>query len=59
MAEWKVEMRVGQDQRIVEADSLAERDGWFIFYRRPPTGGQTEYWRVWQTDVISIETRLR
>jgi hypothetical protein len=53
---FKLEMRVGQDQRVVEADSRTEEGDWFVFYRRPATGGTVEYWRVKQADIISMET---
>ena len=57
MREYKVEMRVGQDHRMVKADSFGSQDGWQIFYRNPPQGGRAkEYWRVQVADVISITT---
>lgn len=54
---FRVEMRVGQDFRNVEAHFWQQYDGWMIFYRRPPTGGTVECWRVQCCDVVSMETR--
>ena len=57
MTEYKVEMRAGQDQRIVKADNFITADGWLIFYQNPPQGGRAkEYWRVQVADVVSITT---
>lgn len=57
MAEYQVEMRVGQDKRMVEADSFGSQDGWLIFFRNPPQGGRSkEHWRVQAVDVVSITT---
>lgn len=53
---FRVEMRVGQDQRRVDADNFGEVDGWLIFYRRPPQGGIQEHWRARLVDVVSMET---
>lgn len=54
---FRVEMRTGQDMRIVEADSYREDDRWLIFYRKPPQGGTQEYWRVRMDVVASMETQ--
>ena len=54
MTEYKVEMRIGQDNRYVEASHWKFSDGWIVFYRMPPQGGVIEYWRVQSADVISI-----
>lgn len=54
---FKLEMRTGQDQRLVEADQWAQADDWMIFYRLPPEGGRKEYWRVRLADVVSMETK--
>lgn len=58
MTEFRLEMRHGQEQRIVKADSFnaATPDGWMIFYRKPPQGGTVEYWRVRIDCVVSMET---
>jgi hypothetical protein len=58
MATFKVEMKHGQDHRIVEADTFDsdKESGWLIFYRRPPQGGIREYWRARLDSVISFET---
>lgn len=55
-AKFRLEMRVGQDVRDIEADAFAFQDQWMIFYRKPPTGGTKEYWRVQTADVVSMET---
>jgi hypothetical protein len=59
MTIFNVEMRYGQDIRLVEADSVDINDetGWLIFYRNPPQGGQREYWRVRCDAVVSMETK--
>ena len=58
MITYRIEMRVGQDMRHVEADQMLEREGWFIFLRKSPQGGSAaEYWRVQSADVISMETK--
>lgn len=54
---FRVEVTHGQDQREVNADKFAEQDGWLVFYRKPPTGGIVEYWRVRLECVVSMETR--
>jgi hypothetical protein len=54
---FRVEMRVGQDQRVIEADSFTSDDQWMIFYRNPPQGGKVEYWRVRMDVVASMETQ--
>ena len=54
---FQLELRVGQDQRQVEADSWSQENDWMIFYRLPPQGGpRTEYWRVRLSDVVCMET---
>lgn len=53
-----LEMSQGQSRREVGADEWAEKDGWLVFYRTPPTGGKLEYWRVRTEYIISMETRL-
>jgi len=55
---FRVEMCVGQDQRVVEADSFKSDDQWLIFYRNPPQGGTVEYWRARMDVVASMETQL-
>ncbi len=57
MADFRIEMRIGQDMRHVEADHFVEQDGWWIFYQKPPQGGKREYWRVCASDVVSMETK--
>lgn len=54
---FKLEMRTGQDQRLIEADAWAQADDWMVFYRRPAQGGRVEYWRVRLADVVSMETK--
>jgi len=57
MKRYKVEMTHGQDQRLVEADSVRQIDDWLIFYRLPPQGGPAlEHWRVRIECVVSMET---
>jgi hypothetical protein len=55
---FKIEMKVGQEQRLVDADrfSATTEEGWIIFYRKPPTGGIVEYWRARLEHVVSMET---
>jgi hypothetical protein len=58
MRKFRIEMRVGQDMREVDADRFGSADGWLIFYRDPPQGGHSkEYWRVQTADVVSMETK--
>lgn len=57
MKEYKIEMRVGQDQRIVKADRCTINEDWTVFLITPPQGGIREYWRVKTADIISMETR--
>lgn len=58
MTDFRLEMRTGQDVRIVTADSFAEDGRWLVFYRLPAVGGRTrEYWRVQIDDVVSMETK--
>lgn len=54
-----VEMKHGQDQRHVDADSYTFDDagGWLIFYRHPAQGGKVEYWRARLDSVVAMETR--
>lgn len=58
MLKFRVEMKHGQDQRVIEADSYDPGDafGWMVFYRRPPQGGTQEYWRVRLDCIVSMET---
>lgn len=55
---FRVEMNIGQDQRLVDADSFLDDhvNGWIIFHRSPPTGGSVEYWRVRRAHVVALET---
>ncbi len=55
--QFRVEMRVGQGMREVDADAFSETGAWFIFYREPPRGGREEYWRVRSEDVVSMEVK--
>lgn len=58
MNTFRLEMRVGQDFRQVEADGFEQTGSWLIFYRQPAIGGRPrEYWRVQQSDVISMEIK--
>ena len=57
MKTYRLEMRTGQDFRHVEADGWKQGDGWMIFFRKPPSGGTVEYWRVQISDVVSMETK--
>lgn len=61
MSAWqfRVEMKHGQDHRVVDADSFHSdvESGWLIFYRKPMQGGTTEYWRARLDSVISMETK--
>lgn len=54
---FRVEMSVGPETRIVEADACREVGCWLIFYRNPPQGGTQEYWRARMDVVVSIETQ--
>ncbi|MBB6424965.1 hypothetical protein [Sphingopyxis sp. JAI128] len=55
---FRLEMRIGQDQRQIDADSYAFSDCWMIFYRGNPQGGQPkEFWRVKTDDVVCMETK--
>ena len=54
---YRLEVKHGQDQRQVDADSWAEEEGWMVFYRKPPEGGRREYWRVRLDCVVAMETR--
>lgn len=58
MTQYRVEVKHGQDLRVVEADQFHSEDGsgWLIFYRKPPQGGTVEYWRVRLECVVSVET---
>lgn len=56
---FRVEMTHGQDQRVVEADRFANLDGWVIFYRARPQGGEVEYWRAKLDCVVSMETKVK
>lgn len=58
MKKYLLEMNHGQDQRHVEADQWAEKDGWLVFYRVPAIGGRAlEYWRVRLAHVVCLETK--
>ena len=57
MTTFNMEMRFGQPTRVVEADHWEEREGWMVFFTKPPQGGRKEYWRVQMVDVVSMETR--
>lgn len=54
--DYKLEMRTGQDQRLVTADAWTQSDDWMIFYRDPPQGGRRECWRVRIADVVAMAT---
>jgi len=56
MTTFRIEVKYGQPQRMVEADTFCEVDGWLIFYRKPPTGGTQEYWRVRLEGILAMET---
>lgn len=57
MTKFRVELKHGQDLRIIEADRYDSNDnGWMIFYRKRLQGGIEEYWRVRLDCVISMET---
>lgn len=58
MTEFRLEMKHGQSQRIVEADRFISEtaSGWLIFYRKPPQGSIEEYWRARLDSVVSMET---
>jgi len=59
MTKFKIEMKHGQDQRIVEADGFRSdtESGWLIFYSNPAVGGQRrEYWRARLEHVVCVES---
>ena len=55
--QFKVEMKFGQDQRIVDADSFSAEGDWLVFFRNPARGGKEEYWRTRLDCVVSMETK--
>lgn len=57
--QFRIEMKDGQAQRIVDADSREVDDigGWLIFYRNPSIGGGgVECWRTRIDSIVSMET---
>jgi hypothetical protein len=56
--QYRIEVMHGQDQRTVDADSVAVVEEWLIFYRANPQGGSPiEYWRVRKDLVACMETK--
>ena len=57
MTTYRLELRDGQPDREVKADTFMEETGWLIFSRYPATGGTSrEFFRIRLAEVLTMET---